>query len=182
MTTIDEDRVFRVALVQLPWTGDRETMKAQYHTLITYAVEKGATLICLPEFSLSPYFPGIIDIPAGDKWLESVHGGESDQFFGGMAKIHGVSIISSIFEKTSEGELYDTSVLHSNEVRDDEEDEEEELEEERDLRLRGRGAVGSGAGVNEEEEEGEEKGSPSFSSSSSCPSPSLLYPAIFSLL
>ncbi len=99
-----------VALIQLAYSGSRETMMAQYRDLVAEAALRGATLICLPEFSLTPYFPSSTD-PAGFAWAEPLHGGIADQFFGGLAAQYNVSIISSIFERDGD-RSYDTAVVH----------------------------------------------------------------------
>jgi N-carbamoylputrescine amidase len=101
----------RIALVQLAWPGSRDAMIPVYERLIAEAAARGAGLVCLPEFSLSPYFAGTTD-PAGFAWAESLHGGESDAFFMQMAQTHGVALIGSLFEKTPDGTLYDTAVLY----------------------------------------------------------------------
>lgn len=104
-------RDIRVALIQLAWTGERSTMKAAYRRMIADAVRQGASLICLPEFSLSPYFPGKRD-PAGFQWAEPLRGGDSDQFFAELAANQQVSIISSVYERGADGRYYDTAVIH----------------------------------------------------------------------
>ena len=99
-----------IALAQGHWTGDQESTKALYRELVAEAAATGASLICLPEFSILPYFPGKRD-PAGFNWAEPVCGGPSDKFFGELAAAHGVHIIGSLFEK--EGDRYwDTATIH----------------------------------------------------------------------
>lgn len=102
----------RIALVQLAWTGSRESMAAQYRDLVAQAASGGARIVCLPEFSLLPYFPGTQD-RAGLDWVEPLHGGISDQTFGTLAKQHGVSIIASIYERGDDGKNYDTATIHA---------------------------------------------------------------------
>lgn len=102
----------RIALVQIAWSGSIESMQAQYREWIPKAAAQGASLICLPEFSLLPYFPGRRD-PAGFQWAEALQGGVTDQFFGEMARKHSVSILSSTFEKAAEGRYFDTALIHT---------------------------------------------------------------------
>ncbi|HVU09788.1 MAG TPA: nitrilase-related carbon-nitrogen hydrolase [Phototrophicaceae bacterium] len=102
----------RIALIQLGWAGSRDAMAERYRPLIAQAVQTGAALICLPELSLSPYFPGTTD-PAGFSWAEPLHGGASDVLFSELARQHGVTIISSIFEHTPDGHYYDTAIIHN---------------------------------------------------------------------
>lgn len=101
----------KIALIQVAWNGSREAMMAQYRPLIAQAAQSGAELICLPEFSLTCYFPGTTD-STGFAWAEPLHGGPSDQFFGQQAQEHGVSIIASIFEQDGE-QYYDTATFHN---------------------------------------------------------------------
>ncbi|NWF69611.1 MAG: hydrolase [Chloroflexi bacterium] len=102
----------RVALVQLAWSGSRDSMMAQYRTLIAQAAAQGAALVCLPEFSLLPYFPGTRDARGFD-WAEPLPGGLSEQFFGEMARTHGVTLVGSLFEKTLDGQYFDTATVHN---------------------------------------------------------------------
>jgi N-carbamoylputrescine amidase len=101
----------RVALVQVGWLGEREAMKAQYHTLVVQAADQGASLVCLPELSLSPYFPGKRE-KDGFQWAEALPGGDSDAFFSQLAQQYKVMICGSLFEKTDDGHFYDTTTLH----------------------------------------------------------------------
>lgn len=98
-----------VSLIQLAWSGSIDSMKDQYRTLIPQAVEQGAQLICLPEFSLLPYFPGTRDT-GGFDYAESVGTGVSSQFFAEMAKQYNVGIIGSIYE-IDNGKYYDTALM-----------------------------------------------------------------------
>jgi N-carbamoylputrescine amidase len=106
----------RVGVVQLGWPGSREPMMDSYRHLIAEAVSKGASLICLPELSLSPYFPGTRD-KAGFDLMEPLVGGPTEIFFGGLAKEHGVTIVASLFEKAENGHLYDTATIHAHDGR-----------------------------------------------------------------
>ncbi len=102
----------RVALVQLAWSGSRETMQSQYRELIAEAVHEGAKMVCLPEFSLLPYFPGTKD-PQGFTWAETLPGGTSERFFADMANAHDITLIGSLFEKTIDGQYFDTATVHN---------------------------------------------------------------------
>lgn len=101
----------RVALLQTEWLGSVEAMMGQIDPLISKAAERAAGLVCLPEFSLIPYFPGTTD-PDGFAWAESLTGGVSDNFFSAMARKHGVALIGSLFERADDGTLYDTAALY----------------------------------------------------------------------
>ena len=105
-------KTIKLALIQLAWSGDTESMQAQYRTLIAEAVERGAEYVCLPEFSLIPYFPGTRD-QSGFNWAESIPEGPSCQLFSEMAKKHDIVIIGSLYEQTADGNLFDTATVHA---------------------------------------------------------------------
>ncbi len=100
-----------IALAQGQWTGEQASTQVLYRQLVAEAAQTGASLICLPEFTLLPYFPGVRD-PAGFRWAEKLHGGISDQFFSELAKSHHVSIIGSLFEIDADGNYWDTATIH----------------------------------------------------------------------
>ncbi len=104
-------RDLRIALVQGHWTGDQESTKDLYRGLVAEAAGLGADLICLPEFSILPYFPGTRD-QAGLRWAEPLTGGPSDEFFGELAARHGVALLGSLFERDETGARWDTATIH----------------------------------------------------------------------
>ncbi len=101
----------QIALCQGHWAGDVDTTKALYANLIANAGKAGADLVCLPEFTLLPYFPGTRD-KSGFEWAEPLEGGVSGRFFATMAQQHGVTIVGSIFEKDDET-YWDTAVIYN---------------------------------------------------------------------
>lgn len=100
-----------ISLIQLAWSGSVESMKAQYRQLIPQAVAQGAQVVCLPEFSLIPYFPGTRD-ENGFAYAEDVRSGVSSTFFAEMALQHQVYIIGSLYE-VAEKHYYDTATMHA---------------------------------------------------------------------
>lgn len=100
-----------IALVQLRWPGSREAMQNAYRQMIAAASHKGAQLICLQEFTLSPYFASTLD-PAGFEWAEALEGGPTHQFLGQLASEHGVYLIGSIFERDG-GRYWDTATIYN---------------------------------------------------------------------
>ena len=100
-----------IALAQGHWTGDQANTKALYRELVAEAAATGASLICLPEFSILPYFPGVRDA-AGFRWAEPLRGGPSGLFFSELATIHDVKIIGSLFELDTDGKYWDTATVH----------------------------------------------------------------------
>jgi N-carbamoylputrescine amidase len=102
----------RIALIQTAWPGERAQIQATYHELVAEAAKQGADIVCLQEFSLSPYFANTTD-PAGYAWAEPLHGGLSDQFFGQLARTYQVIIVGSLFERTADGRYFDTATIHN---------------------------------------------------------------------
>lgn len=100
-----------IALAQGHWTGDQESTKALYRQLAAAAAHTGASLICLPEFSILPYFPGRRD-PAGFAWAEPLRGGVSERFFAELARAHEATIIGSLFERDEADRYWDTATIH----------------------------------------------------------------------
>lgn len=100
-----------IALVQGRWTGQQSSTRALYRDLVAQAAGTGASLICLPEFTILPYFPGLRDA-AGFAWAEPLEGGPSERFFGQLAREHGVTIIASLFELDATGKHWDTATIH----------------------------------------------------------------------
>ena len=100
-----------IALAQGRWMGDQDSTKALYAGLVAEAAGTGASLICLPEFSILPYFPGRRD-RAGFAWAEPLPGGPSERFFSQLARRHRVHLIGSLFERDADGGYWDTATLH----------------------------------------------------------------------
>lgn len=102
----------RVALVQVAWEGERAALQATYHRLVHSAADQGASLVCLPEFSLSPYFASSLD-PSGFQWAEPLRGGPSDAFFAELARTYNVTLVGSLFERAEDDRYFDTATIHN---------------------------------------------------------------------
>lgn len=100
----------KIALIQTHWPGNRAAMIDTYRALVREAAAQGATVVCLQEFSLSPYFASVID-QANYKWAEPLTGGESDKVFSELAQANGVYLIGSLFEEDN-GRYWDTATIH----------------------------------------------------------------------
>jgi len=102
----------QVAVVQSTWLGSPQAMIDQYRALLARHVQHHTDLICLPEFSLLPYFPSSKD-PRGFDWAEPLIGGVSETFFSALARERKSHVIGSLFERTAEGVYYDTATIHA---------------------------------------------------------------------
>lgn len=101
----------RLALLQTRWLGSIEAMQAQFRVMASEAVERGATVLGLPEFALAPYF-AVSQDPAGFAWAEPLAGGVSDQFFSALSSEFGLTVLGSLYERSPEGVYYDTASVH----------------------------------------------------------------------
>ncbi len=105
-------QALRVALAQTHWPGSREAILLVFRELAAEAASRGAGLLCLQEFTLSPYFASVIG-EANYAWAEPLTGGESDRFFAELARTHGLFVVGSIFEQAEDGRFWDTAVLYN---------------------------------------------------------------------
>jgi len=101
----------RVALMQLAWQGSRAAMAGRVRQLAARAAAEGARMLCLPELTLSPYFPATTD-PAGFDWAEPLPGGETDALCAEIARAHGMVVLGSLAERTPDGRVFDTATVH----------------------------------------------------------------------
>lgn len=101
----------RIALVQTRWLGSRAAMMDEYRDLVAQAAQGGAEIVCLPELSLSPYFPAAPD-PAGFEWAEALDDGDSARLFTDLARSHQIILIGSLFEKADDGVYRNTAVIY----------------------------------------------------------------------
>ncbi len=107
----------RIALIQTHWPGDRATIIDAYRSLVKEAATAGAQLVCLQEFTLSPYFASTID-EANYQWAEPLYGGDTDRVLGELAREHNLWLVGSIFERddahaNGQRVYWDTATLHN---------------------------------------------------------------------
>lgn len=102
----------RVAVIQTNWPGNREQMIKTYQELVAEAAGSGADLVCLQEFTISPYFASVID-EDNYKWAEPLRGGPTDEFLSALSSKYQVWVIGSIFEEMSPEVYRDTATLHN---------------------------------------------------------------------
>ena len=105
----------RIALIQTYWPGDRAIMVETYRSLVKEAATGGAQLVCLQEFTLSPYFASTID-EANYQWAEPLRSGDTDQVLGRFAQEHGLWLVGSIFEREEANGTtthWDTATLYA---------------------------------------------------------------------
>ncbi|USQ13777.1 carbon-nitrogen hydrolase [Legionella lytica] len=98
-----------VGLVQEKWHENPKEHQDKLEAGIQAAAQQGATVVCLQELTLSPYFCTRSDVD-GKPYMEDIHTGPTTQFVSKVAKAYNVSITSSLFEKAG----YNTAVAYNN--------------------------------------------------------------------
>lgn len=98
-----------VGLVQEKWHENPKEHQDKLAAGIQTAAQQGATVVCLQELTLSPYFCTRSDVD-GKPFMEDVHTGPTSQFVSQMAKANKVSITASLFEKAG----YNTAIAFNN--------------------------------------------------------------------
>jgi N-carbamoylputrescine amidase len=91
----------RVAAVQTSWHADGDEHRAVLAEGIALAAGEGATLVCLQELTLSPYFA---IVPDGPVEPEPVRDGPTFAFAAEQAAAHGIHVHTSLFEQADEGD------------------------------------------------------------------------------
>ncbi|WP_133136053.1 carbon-nitrogen hydrolase [Legionella rowbothamii] len=97
-----------VGLVQEKWHENPKEHQDKLEAGIQAAAQQGATVVCLQELTLSPYFCTRSDVD-GKPYMEDIHTGPTAQFVSKVAKAYNVSITSSLFEKAG----YNTAVAYN---------------------------------------------------------------------
>ena len=101
---------FTIGLVQMSCDADRETNLCKAEAAIGEAAKAGAQIVCLPELFTGPYFCQVEDYNLFDL-AEPLPGPSTDRL-GAAAKLHGVVVIGSFFEKRMPGVYHNTSTVH----------------------------------------------------------------------
>ncbi|MFD3809065.1 nitrilase-related carbon-nitrogen hydrolase [Streptomyces sp. NPDC058611] len=103
----------RVGLVQTRWYADEDEHDARLREGVVLAAAQGATVVCLPELTRSPYFCNT-DYPMADgaaRYLEEVEGGPTALLAAGLATDLGITVHASLYERAGDGGLgYNTAI------------------------------------------------------------------------
>jgi N-carbamoylputrescine amidase len=102
--------VFKLGLVQMRCTSDRDRNLDAALTGVREAAKKGAQVVCLPELFRSLYFCQSEDHANFD--LAETIPGPSSEALGGLARELGVAIVGSLFERRAPGVYHNTATVH----------------------------------------------------------------------
>lgn len=107
------DRTIGIGLVQMRSQTDVETGLAAVEDRAAEAARLGASIVCLPDLTLHPFFP---QFRADASWMqraESVPDGPSCRSLADIARKHRVALVACVYEKARDGVYYDTGVAFS---------------------------------------------------------------------
>lgn len=105
----DSSRILRVGIVQQSCTADLEANKAKLARNIAEVARQGAQLVVLQELHNSLYFCQIETTENFD--LAEPIPGPSTEFYGAIAREHGIVLVTSLFERRSAGLYHNTAVV-----------------------------------------------------------------------
>lgn len=100
----------KVALVQLHITSDIEDNKRRLASNISEASAKGAEIVVLSELHNTPYFCQTEDVDNFD--LAEEISGPSSVFYGELARMNNIVLVTSIFEKRAVGLYHNTAIVY----------------------------------------------------------------------
>jgi N-carbamoylputrescine amidase len=104
----------RVGAVQHRWHPDPSEHRAALAEGVSLAVDQGATLVCLQELTLSPYFAITAEGPqAAGAEPEPVPDGPTSTFAAELARKHGVHVHASLYERADaeDGLGFNTAIV-----------------------------------------------------------------------
>ncbi len=93
-----ESRPVTVGLVQCRWHSDQQTHRERLATGVATAAGAGASIVFLPELTLSRYPADTRPEGRGDATAEPMEGGPTHQFAAELAAINDVLVHASLFE------------------------------------------------------------------------------------
>ena len=99
----------KVALIQQACTADIEDNKLRLAASIADVASRGAELVVLQELHNTPYFCQTESVDNFD-FAETIPGPSTD-FFGALAREHGVVLVTSLFERRAPGLYHNTAVV-----------------------------------------------------------------------
>ena len=99
----------KIGLIQTAVGDDPDRILAHTLDAARAAIQEGARILCLQELYRTPYFPQYDDRDAS-AYAETIPGA-STRAFSALAREHGVVVIVPLYERTGDGEYYNTAVV-----------------------------------------------------------------------
>ncbi|MDO5075279.1 MAG: carbon-nitrogen hydrolase [Bacteroidales bacterium] len=99
----------KIALIQMSCTADVQANRSKLAERIAQAASQGAELVVLQELHNSLYFCQIENTELFD--LAEPIPGPSTDFYGALARQHGIVLVTSLFERRAPGLYHNTAVV-----------------------------------------------------------------------
>ena len=99
----------KTALIQQACTASADDNRARLASSIADVAHRGAELVVLQELHNTPYFCQVESVDNFD--LAEPIPGPSTEFFGALAREHGVVLVTSLFERRAPGLYHNTAVV-----------------------------------------------------------------------
>ena len=98
------------AIVQVAWTGDKESMIEVHEKYVAEAAAAGVRVMCFQELFYGPYFCQVQDTEYYS-YAEAVPDGPTTKRFQELAARHGMVIVLPMYEEEQAGLLYNTAAV-----------------------------------------------------------------------
>ena len=102
--------VVKSAIVQLKWTGDKESMLDAHEQAARDAAAQGTQVMCFQELFYGPYFCQVQDAEFYE-YAEAIPEGPITQRFAALAKELGMVLVLPMYELEQAGLLYNTAAV-----------------------------------------------------------------------
>jgi len=103
-------RTVTSAIVQVAWTGDKESMIELHEKYVAAAASAGAQVMCFQELFYGPYFCQVQDTEFYS-YAEAVPDGPTTKRFQELAAKHGMVLVLPMYENEQAGFLYNTAAV-----------------------------------------------------------------------
>ncbi len=110
-TEAPTEPTIRVGAVQCAWDPDPAAHARTLAEGVAIAADAGATLVCLQELTLAPYFAVVPDASAeAARWREDLETGPTVTLLRELARRHAVAVHGSLYEADSDGLGFNTAI------------------------------------------------------------------------
>ncbi len=103
-------RTVTSAIVQVAWTGDKESMIELHEKYVAEAASAGARVMCFQELFYGPYFCQVQDTEFYS-YAEAIPDGPTTKRFCELAAKHEMVLVLPMYEREKAGFLYNTAAV-----------------------------------------------------------------------
>ena len=103
-------RTVRAALLQVAWTGDKESMIQKHEEMLRQAADQGAQVACLQELFYSPYLGQVQDL-ALYAYTEPIPDGPTTERLQKLAQELRMVLVAPMYEEDGPGIYYNTAAV-----------------------------------------------------------------------